>query len=75
MEKDKIFFGESGLTTTSSNYIANLCKEAYTSLEKQLSNIVLYTTNLKLLGSNEETLLHQGIKTTSNFEESLNKIA
>ena len=45
MEKDKIFFGEAGLTSTSANYTANLSKELYKALETKLHKMVLYTTN------------------------------
>ena len=75
MEKDKIFFGESGLTTTSANYIANLAKESYTNLEMELSCLRLYDTRIKLLGSEDVTLLQSGISTLSDMEEKLNTIA
>ena len=32
MQKDKIYFGENGLTSTSANHIANLAKEYYQTL-------------------------------------------
>lgn len=75
MKKDKIFFGEQGLTTTSANFVANLAKEAYTLLEQEMQDITLYTTTVQLLGGTEKTLLHEGLSTTANFEENLNKIA
>lgn len=75
MEKDKIFFSEQGLTTTSANYVANLAKEAYTLLEQEMQDLTLYTTTVQLLGNAEKTLLHEGLSTTANFEENLNKIA
>lgn len=75
MEKDKIFFGEQGLTTTSANFIANLAKESYTSTERQLSDITLFTTKLKLLSGGEATILNEGLTTTLHFEASLQEIA
>ena len=50
MEKDKIFFGAEGITTTSANHIANLAKEAYQSLESKLNSAVFYTTEIGILG-------------------------
>lgn len=75
MEKDKIFFSEQGLTMTSSNHIANLCKEAYRSLEEKLSSMVFFTTTIQLLGGGEERLLRSGLTTTSNIGENIIHIA
>lgn len=61
MEKDKIFFGEEGLTTTSANHIANLAKEAYQSLESKLNTAVFYTTEIGILGSCNTNTLKEGI--------------
>ena len=38
MQKDKIYFGENGLTSTSANHIANLAKEYYQTLRNFLTN-------------------------------------
>lgn len=59
MEKDKIFFGDNGLTTTSANHIANLCKEAYQGLEGKL-NFQFYTTQVGLLSSSVTKTLREG---------------
>lgn len=60
MKKDEIFFGESGLTTTSSNHVANLCKEAYKALEQLLLAVTFYTTKVKLLGTAQGDILKEG---------------
>ena len=60
MEKDKIFFGEVGLTSTSANYTANLAKEMYKALETSLRDAVLYTTKVKLISSSDESLINEG---------------
>lgn len=62
MEKDKIFFGAEGLTTTSANHIANLAKEAYQSLESKLNTAVFYTTEIGILGSSASNTLKEGIE-------------
>lgn len=75
MEKDKIFFGESGLTTTSANYTANMCKELYRGLEQELQAIVFYTTTVKLLDSSEVNLIREGVTTVSDVKQKLQDIA
>lgn len=62
MEKDKIFFGAEGITTTSANHIANLAKEAYQSLESKLNTAVFYTTEIGILGSSVSNTLKEGIE-------------
>lgn len=62
MEKDKIFFGAEGITTTSASHIANLAKEAYQSLESKLNSAVFYTTEIGILGSSESNTLKEGIE-------------
>ena len=74
MLKDKIFFGESGLTTTSANHIANIAKEKYQLLLKQLETITLYNTNIGLIGSEKQPLSY-GMETLSNVKPSLETIA
>lgn len=75
MEKDKIFFGESGLTTTSANFCANVAKELYRGLEQELQAIVFYTTTVKLLDSSEVNLIREGVTTVSDVKQKLQDIA
>lgn len=74
MLKDKIFFGESGLTTTNANHIANIAKEKYQLLLKQLETITLYNTNIGLISSEKQPLSY-GVITLSNVKSSLETIA
>jgi len=74
MEKDKIFFAESGLTTTSANYVANLAKEHYKGLERELFLISLYSTSVSLLDSSENKLLREGNTDIDSIEEKLQEI-
>ena len=75
MEKDKIFFGENGLTTTSANTIANFAKEAYQYLEDSLNSLQFFTTNVKLLSAGSETLLSLGTDDIEEIPFSLKEIA
>lgn len=76
MEKDKIFFAENGLTSTSANYIANLAKESYQNVIEELSHIDLYTTNLSLIGGTQSTIsIGDNIEFVCSIEEKLLFIA
>jgi hypothetical protein len=56
MEKDKIFFGEGGITSTSANHCANVAKEMYQYLQNELFLMKLYTTEVSLIDSSEKKL-------------------
>lgn len=77
MEKDKIFFGESGLTTTSANFTANVAKELYRLLDEGLQNVIFYTTEAGLLSSSETKTLREGTDSDalSYIEGTLDNIA
>lgn len=69
MEKDRIFLGENGLTETSANFLSNLAKEAYKTIDEQLDGIKLTTTDVGLLSSNETKRMRNG-----NTKEDLDTI-
>lgn len=75
MLKDKIFFGESGLTSTSANFIANQAKEAYLSLESKLNRLRFYTEKVTTLNSNEEKILKRGTSNVEFIEPYIERIA
>ena len=51
MDKNLVFFGESGLTSTSANHVANLAKEYAQSIESELQCIKFYDTYVGLIGT------------------------
>lgn len=59
-ESNKIFFGDTGLTQTSANHVANIAKELVCNLEKGLQNIQFYNKSVSLIGSGEEQELEDG---------------
>ena len=59
MKQNEIYFGEVGLTSTSANHIANLCKEQYLSTEQLLSNVRFYNEDIAIIGE-QPTRLKQG---------------
>jgi len=75
MEKDKIFFGEGGITSTSANHCANIAKEMYQYLQNELFLMKLYTTEVSLIDSSEKKLLREGNKDIASIEEKLNTVA
>ena len=75
MQKDLIFFGESGLTSSSANHVANLSKEAYQQIEKELSNIRFVDKKMSLIGQSEEQLISEGVKTVSDIDGKLDRVA
>jgi regulator of replication initiation timing len=75
MEKDKIFFGESGLTSTSANHIANLAKELYSTAEVALDNMCFYTTTVQLIGSAEKSMLREGMHSVKEIPETMKIVA
>lgn len=64
----KEFFGASGLTATSANYIANMAKEFYRKLITEVDNFQPFNKDVKIIGS-EETM--RTINGTSSEEFAL----
>lgn len=62
MKKDRIFFSPDGegLTSTSANHIANMAKEMIRNLDATLANMVFYSTEVSLIGSDKSNVLRQG---------------
>lgn len=69
MEKDKIFFGKDGLTSTSANHVANMAKEYIVDIESELSSIGFYSTSVALIGSDSSNSVIIG-----NTTEDMNRI-
>ena len=70
-----IFLGDNGLTSTSANHIANLCKEAYLQLEKELAGVGFYSSTVRLIGTSQESLLKDGTRDISWIPTHLDKVA
>ena len=77
MQKDLIFFAESGLTSTSANHIANLAKEYTRSISEDLDNIDFITINASLMGTVGTSEIQQGVEESflDTISEKLDKIA
>ena len=75
MQKDLIFFGENGLTSSHANYLSNVAKESYLQIEKELSNIRFVDKKMSLIGQSEEQLISEGVKTVSDIDGKLDRVA
>lgn len=76
MEKDKIFFGEQGLTLTSANYIANLAKEFYQTYDSRLQSMTFYNKTMSTLEGSESHLLSKGweLADLAEVEDNLDRL-
>jgi hypothetical protein len=78
MNKDEIYFGEVGLTSTSASHISDKAKEYCASLEAELNDVTFITTTLSLLDSNDAPKLLSSSCTKeeiTSFKDKLDKIA
>lgn len=62
---DSVFFGNSGLTSTSANHIANLAKEFVQDLENKLKSIKFINTSVSLIGNSDKNVLSEGVDDTT----------
>lgn len=60
MDKNTVFFGESGLTSTSANHVANLAKEYAQKQEGWLNSVCFYSTKVGLIGTDNTNLIGIG---------------
>ena len=59
MKKDSVFFDGEGLTSTSANHIANMAKEWYQMLEREVKDIHLEEQSVGLLSEESSRELRQ----------------
>lgn len=75
MKKDEIFFGDNGLTSTSANFNANLAKEMYAGIEKELDHLHLYSTKVGLISGGQDRTIRNGVSSLEDIEQKLKDIA
>lgn len=73
--KDMIFFGENGITSTRANHIANIAKELTHQLETELAEISFLDRSVSLIGSKEKHYLNIGNKNVNFVPTHLHNIA
>ena len=76
-EKNKIFFGTKGITSTSANHIANIAKEVMEESRALLENITFVNCNVGLISSDVSRLTEKGYDTDElrNIVLSINRVA
>lgn len=67
MTKDSVFFGESGLTSTSANHVANLAKEYIQTIESYINGIHFTNISIKLIDSESTNIIQAGINKDNLF--------
>lgn len=73
--ENKVFFGESGLTSTSANHVANLAKEFITSSEEYLNSISFINCEIGLIGSDKDQTYSKGVNNLDNVEDIIKSIS
>ena len=59
-DKNKIFFGEKGISSTSANHLANIAKQMVDQENAKLDATSFVTTQVKLLSSGSEAIIQTG---------------
>lgn len=67
MKADYIYFGDSGLTSTSANHVANMAKESVRDVTAELGGVSFYGTTVSLLSGGEPKTAKVG-KTTEELD-------
>lgn len=75
MEKDKIFFAEEGLTSTSADYVANLAKEYIRQQEAELNSVAFLNKIVSLIGNDNSSVLQRGMSDISYIPELLKEVS
>lgn len=73
MDKDKVYFGEQGLTSTSSSFVANQAKEYCQTVQEELDATNFVDGTISLIGG-EETSTQKGVKDLSYMQKDLDTI-
>lgn len=76
MKSDNIYFGDTGLTSTSANHIANMAKESVRNTANELSGISFYSSTVSLLsgGNSQKAKLGSTREELNDIQRSLEAI-
>lgn len=74
MEKDKIFFGDGGITDTTANRIADFAKLAYTDDESYLQSLSFIDKSIETINGNDSKELSFGALSLSDVEGKIEHI-
>lgn len=75
--ENKVFFGESGITSTSATYLCNIARELLKDIESSLNNISFITEEVTLFGSENKIRTKEGynLSELSDLDSKLIKAA
>lgn len=75
--KNKVFFGEVGVTSTSATYLCNIARELLKDLEASLNNVSFITEEVSILGSESTVKTKEGynISELSDLDSKLTEAA
>lgn len=75
--ENKVFFGESGITSTSATYLCNIARELLKDIESSLNNISFITEEVTLFGSENKIRTKEGynLSELSDLDSKLTKAA
>ena len=75
--KNKVFFGEVGVTSTSATYLCNIARELLKDLEASLNNVSFITEEVSILGSENTVKTREGYNSSelSDLNSKLMKAA
>lgn len=76
-KENKVFFGESGITSTSATYLCNIARELLKDIESSLNNISFITEEVTLFGSENKIRTKEGynLSELSDLDSKLIKAA
>ena len=74
MKADYIYFGGSGLTSTSANHVANMAKESVRDVTDELGGVSFYGTTVSLLSGGEPKTAKVG-KTTEELDKTYENLS
>lgn len=75
--ENKVFFGESGITSTSATYLCNIARELLKDIESSLNSISFITEEVTLFGSENKIRTKEGynLSELSDLDSKLTKAA
>lgn len=72
---NNVYFGNEGLTSTSANFYANICKEMIQRTEERLNGVKFYQTSIAAIGSTIKQIMTEGTHDISFVEDALKEVA
>lgn len=72
---NNVYFGTDGMTSTESNFMANIARELTERANNKLNSVRFYNTRVAIIGSSDKQLMHSGINSLDFIESDLEAVA